>query len=899
MGAPSVTPRRRRTLGRRRVLGPRRVRGRRRAIGLAVALVVASVAPLVAPGVAVAAPDIVAASPGPDAAPPTQRVLVSAEVASLLDAGATNGDDAPRPAVAAATERAARAAVASGASVVQRFDTFGVVAVDATPEAIEALRRRGDVASVTPERVLRPAGVNADQVGAPTAWGRGLTGAGQVVAVVDTGVQVSHPAFGGRVVGEACFTAVRGDGSGSCPNGATSQVGAGAAQPCATSDCGHGTHIAGIAIGGGAMGVAPGAGILAVQVFTSGASSATTSITQVLAALEWVLTQRSTHAVAAVNLSLSGPGSQSGPCPDLAVERAVAALADVGIAVVAASGNAGASNGIAYPACVPGIIAVGSVNGDDITSTFSNRSSLLDFFAPGEAVVSSVPGGGTAAISGTSEAAPHVSAAFAVLRQARPGAPLDEMVALLDRTADVVTERTTGRPAAAGAIRLDRALDPAYAAPITVGRDLPSVGAVDVARAVPTGIWVAGWFVDPGTVLPATVTVRVDGVAVATAATVGSRPDVAVSYPGYGDRLGWSVVLPRRGDGAERVVCAEARGARDAATTSLGCRTTREATGSPVGSLDTVDGAPGRITVAGWALDPDTGEPVTVHVYVDGAFAGATRTATPRADVGAFFAGWGDAHGYLVDVPADRGARTVCAYAIDVGVGDNALLGCRSATLPSGSPRGNLDVVTPVRSRPGGPLDAVQVAGWALDPDTVASIPVHVYVDGRFAVSLGATASRTDVAAALPGYGDARGFAAVVPISPGPHTVCVYGIDLSGDANALLGCRSVDVVSPPVRSAFDAVLADTATTRRVIGWAFETGTATTLDVHVYVDGAFAAAGRADASRSDVAAALGVGDRHGIDVVVPVTGDRSPRRVCVYVYRSPAGPNPLIGCRDSV
>ena len=85
------------------------------------------------------------------------------------------------------------------------------------------------------------------------------------------------------------------------------------------------------------------------------------------------------------------------------------------------------------------------------------------------------------------------------------------------------------------------------------------------------------------------------------------------------------------------------------------------------------------MTLTGWAIDPDTAGPVTVHVYVNGAWGGAYVASALRPDVGAYYPGFGSAHGLSVSVPVPTGGTsTVCAYTINQGPGTtNPLLGCR------------------------------------------------------------------------------------------------------------------------------------------------------------------------------------------------------------------------------
>src|SRR5204863_9176946 len=87
--------------------------------------------------------------------------------------------------------------------------------------------------------------VQGDQV-----WDVGYDGSGTVIAVLDTGVDSTHPFLAGKVVEEACYSStVAGVSQSFCPSGQPTQIGAGSAVRCPLSDCVHGTHVAGIAAG--------------------------------------------------------------------------------------------------------------------------------------------------------------------------------------------------------------------------------------------------------------------------------------------------------------------------------------------------------------------------------------------------------------------------------------------------------------------------------------------------------------------------------------------------------------------------------------------------------------------------------------------------------------------------
>ena len=401
----------------------------RRLAGLLAVLVVATLVPT----------SPAAAFEGRDVVPGTTRVLVELDAAR-----------------GAASVGAARRSVLSelGAPALRTYSWLPFVAVEATAGQLLRLRRMPGVRSIQPDQQHRPTlEATVPHVGGARAWAAGATGSGQVVAVLDTGVETTHPFLSGKVLAEACFS-----GSSNCPNGGTSQTGTGAAAPCTydAAACGHGTHVAGIVAGAGSTrnGVAKGASLIAVQVFsrtTSGCPGGATTCavgftSDLLAGLDHVATLAATMPVAAVNLSLGG-SSYPGTCDTAqpALKSAVDRLRSLGVATVVSAGNAGTAEAMSSPACLSSVVAVGSTSLTDVVSSFSSSSTELDLLAPGQDVVSSFTLGRYARMTGTSQAAPHVAGAFAVLRHARPTATVTQRLAALTGSGPLVTDARNGR----------------------------------------------------------------------------------------------------------------------------------------------------------------------------------------------------------------------------------------------------------------------------------------------------------------------------------------------------------------------------------------------------------------------------------------------------------------------
>jgi len=333
--------------------------------------------------------------------------------------------------------------------------------------------------SVDHENHLLDAGSDA-LIGAPTVWAKGFVGTNQSVAILDTGVQSTHPFFGGRVVGEACFS---GNGAGTvpplysnCPGDAASATGTNAGEPCYNypgyAGCEHGTHVAGDAAGNGFSGggvlfggVAIEAPILAVQVFTcywNGSTCIETAYdSDIISGLNWVYSVAFYTQVAAVNLSLGISGSDyTSACDTVnpAMTVAFEIVKSEGIAVVVAAGNDGFTDGISYPACISNAVSVAAVDDSDNVASFSDVGPNARLFAPGVNVDSSIPTSTYAYLSGTSMAAPHVTGAWSLLKQQNPTAGVDQILNDLTTTGKLITVPGTTRTIPR--IRLDVAVSP-------------------------------------------------------------------------------------------------------------------------------------------------------------------------------------------------------------------------------------------------------------------------------------------------------------------------------------------------------------------------------------------------------------------------------------------------------
>lgn len=307
----------------------------------------------------------------------------------------------------------------------------------------------------------------------------------------------------------------------------------------------------------------------------------------------------------------------------------------------------------------------------------------------------------------------------------------------------------------------------------------------------------------------------------------------------------------------------------------------------PFAALDVVTGSPGQVHVKGWAFDPSTSNPISVHVYING-MGSAFVADGSRPDLPPVFGDIGVNHGYDLTIPASvTGELNVCVYAINVGAGVNVLAGsCRTIAPTSGSPSGNVDAVT---SGPG----QITVSGWALDPDTTNSIPVHVYVDST-ATAVVSGDSRPDVAMIYPGYGAAHGYTTTVAVSPGPHRVCSYGINAGPGSNSLIACSSVIVPGGSPIGTLDSI-AIGPRSASITGWSIDPDIASPVSLIVTVD-ATSTEILANVPRADVGAAFPrYGSFHGFNTSFDLSP--GPHAICVRATNVGTGNDAIIGCRS--
>ncbi len=377
---------------------------------------------------------------------------------------------------------------------IRTFDFLPYVALRGDGQTIRALQRNPHVVAISEDRLSAPTlDSTLPVINADDTQSLGWTGAGTTVAILDTGIDADHPFFNdnngtpadSRILSQACYSTPSNntDEFSLCPGEVTSSTAAGSADidgnaRCAGigNRCDHGTHVAGIAAGdatgltgASGNGVAPDAGIIAIQVFTRfndatdcGTNPAPCLLTyesDQIAGLNRVAALNTANAgwnITAVNMSL-GAGNNATACDGDNLKTTIDTLLGAGIATVIASGNNGFLNAVGAPGCISTAVTVGNSVDDDTVAGSSNRGPLLDLFAPGTNVTSSVVDDTWGGKSGTSMAAPHVAGAFSVLREAYPARTIAQLLGDMTSTGVPITYAidTATPPATATTPRLN------------------------------------------------------------------------------------------------------------------------------------------------------------------------------------------------------------------------------------------------------------------------------------------------------------------------------------------------------------------------------------------------------------------------------------------------------------
>ncbi|MBK8984687.1 MAG: S8 family serine peptidase [Chloroflexi bacterium] len=267
-----------------------------------------------------------------------------------------------------------------------------------------------------------------DRIQAPYVWhALGLDGAGATVGIMDSGVDWQHPAL---------LPNYRGNQGGPVIHQGNWYDAATPTQTVPIDVLGHGTHVAGTAVGQNGIGVAPGAQWIAVNIAEPNGLIYDSAIHL---GFQWLLAPNGSPSLApdVINGSWGGPGWLTTFNSD------IAALHAAGILTVFAAGNNGpAAGSLLSPGSLPGVLAVGASDRRDEATWFSSRGPSFmtnevkpAITAPGAQILSALPGGSYGYANGTSMAAPHVTGAAALLLSANPGLSRTDLTRILTETA--------------------------------------------------------------------------------------------------------------------------------------------------------------------------------------------------------------------------------------------------------------------------------------------------------------------------------------------------------------------------------------------------------------------------------------------------------------------------------
>jgi len=280
---------------------------------------------------------------------------------------------------------------AHGGAIKYSYTIVPAIAASIPEPAIEGLMRNPNVTYIEPVievyAVTQTVPWGVERIGAPTVHDGGNKGEGVKVAIIDSGIDYTHPDLDGNYVTGYDF--VNDD-------------------DYPMDDNGHGTHCAGIVAAEdndtGVVGVAPGAHLYALKVLNRRGSG---NFSDVVAALQWAV---------ANGMDVTSNSYGSSVDPGFTVEEAFDNAELAGIVNVCAAGNEGAgADTVIYPAKYDSCIAVAATNSSDIRASFSSTGPAVELAAPGVGIMSTIPGNLYQSWSGTSMACPHVAGTAALV----------------------------------------------------------------------------------------------------------------------------------------------------------------------------------------------------------------------------------------------------------------------------------------------------------------------------------------------------------------------------------------------------------------------------------------------------------------------------------------------------
>ncbi|MFH0868181.1 MAG: S8 family serine peptidase [Candidatus Woesearchaeota archaeon] len=301
-----------------------------------------------------------------------------------------------------------------------KFTSVNGFSGEVTKEGLEKLKNDPNVIAIDFDRPIHAfLDTSKNHVNATSTWrliynNTNLTGKGETICIIDTGVDYNHlnlgNGWGNKVI----------SGYRSLSNGGDQQECNSNPSAC-LDEYGHGTHVAGIVASNHSIytGIAPDANIIAVKVLDSSGGGYTSDL---IRGITWCTNNASVFNITVISMSLGDGNNFTNHCnTEASVSSALVTAIDnafgQNISVIAAAGNEYNFTGMSSPACIANVTSVGAVNDNDIIASFSSRNGNTSLFAPGVDIISLKSGGGTIEFGGTSMAAPMVAGAFALIHQ--------------------------------------------------------------------------------------------------------------------------------------------------------------------------------------------------------------------------------------------------------------------------------------------------------------------------------------------------------------------------------------------------------------------------------------------------------------------------------------------------